>query len=132
MFDLSWTEILLIGTAAIIFIGPKELPNALRTLGQWAGKARSLAGEFRGSVDDMIRESEIHKIKGEVDRLGSGDLTRQIEQSIDPKGELNKAFAPPEFSLDAPPPPAPAVSAENGAAIAPAEAAPSVPPPKPA
>jgi len=114
MLDLSWTEILLIGGAAIIFIGPKELPNALRTVGQWAGKARSLAREFQGSVDDMVRESEIQKIKGEVDKLGSGDLTRQIEQSIDPKGELNKAFAPPEFSLDAPPP-APALPAASGA-----------------
>jgi sec-independent protein translocase protein TatB len=127
MFDLSWTEILLIGTAAIIFIGPKELPNALRTLGQWAGKARALARDFQGSVDDMIRESDIQKIKSEVDKLGSGDLTRQIEQSIDPKGDLNKAFAPPEFSLDSPPP-APPAAPEADAAIP----APTEPPPKPA
>jgi sec-independent protein translocase protein TatB len=126
MFDLSWTEILLIGTAAIIFIGPKELPNALRTLGQWAGKARALARDFQGSVDDMIRESDIQKIKSEVDKLGSGDLTRQIEQSIDPKGDLNKAFAPPEFSLDSPPPALPTASTEANAATT----APTEPPPK--
>jgi len=104
MFDLSWTEILLIGTAAIIFIGPKELPNALRTAGQWAGKARSLAREFQSSVDDMVRESDIAKIKDEVGKLGSGDLQRQIEQSIDPKGEINKAFTTPDFSLESAPP----------------------------
>ena len=108
MFDLSWTEILLIGTAAIVFIGPKELPNALRTAGQWAGKARGLAREFQSSVDDMVRESDIAKIKGEMDKLGTGDLQRQIEQSIDPKGEINKAFSTPDFSLEAPPAPPPA------------------------
>jgi sec-independent protein translocase protein TatB len=108
MFDLSWTEILLIGTAAIVFIGPKELPNALRAAGQWAGKARGLAREFQSSVDDMVRESDIAKIKSEVDKLGSGDLQRQIEQSIDPKGEIDKAFSTPDFSLESPPAPAPA------------------------
>lgn len=105
MLDLSWTEILLIGTAAIIFIGPKELPGALKTLGQWAAKARSLAREFQSNVDDMIRESELDKIKSQVDKFGSdlgtpGDLTRSIEQTIDPKGEINKALAAPDLSLD--------------------------------
>src|SRR5262245_34109779 len=119
MFDLSWTEILLIGTAAIIFIGPKELPNALRTAGQWAGKARGLAREFQSSVDDMVRESDIAKIKDEVGKLGSGtgDIQRQIEQSVDPKGEIGKAFSTPDFSLESvPPPPA------SAAAPAPADA----------
>jgi len=121
MFDLSWTEIMLIGTAAIIFIGPKELPNALRTVGQWAGKAKSLAREFQGSVDDMVRESEIEKIKSEVDKFGSGDIQRQLEQSIDPTGQLNKTFSPPEFSLDAPPPSLPAASGANAGTTAPIE-----------
>ena len=70
MFDLSWTEILVIGGVAIIFIGPKELPNALRTLGQWAGKARGLAREFQGSVDDMVRESELDEVRQQIaDRI---------------------------------------------------------------
>lgn len=124
MFDLSWTEILLIGTAAIIFIGPKELPNALRTAGQWAGKARGLAREFQSSVDDMVRESDIAKIKDEVGRLGSGDLQRQIEQSIDPKGEINKAFSTPEFSLESPPAAATPAASEATAVVAPAETTP--------
>lgn len=105
MLDLSWTEILVIGTVAIIFIGPKELPGALKTLGQWAAKARGLAREFQNNVDDMIRESELDKIKNQVDKFGSdlgsgGDLTRQLEQTIDPKGEINKALTPPDFSLE--------------------------------
>jgi sec-independent protein translocase protein TatB len=102
MFDLSWSEILVIGTAAIIFIGPKELPGALRTAGQWMGKARSLAREFQNSVDDMIRESELEKIKTEVDKLGSGDLQKHIEGAIDPEGEINRALTAPAISLDEP------------------------------
>lgn len=102
MFDLSWSEILVIGTAAIIFIGPKELPGALRTAGQWMAKARSLAREFQNSVDDMIRESELEKIKTEVDKLGTTDLQRQIENTIDPQGEINRALNTPAVSLDQP------------------------------
>jgi len=100
MFDLSWSEILVIGTAAIIFIGPKELPGALRTLGQWTAKARTLAREFQNSVDDMIRESELEKIKTEVDKLAGGDLQRQIEKSVDPEGEISKALNEPLVSAD--------------------------------
>ena len=102
MFDLSWSEILVIGTAAIIFIGPKELPGALRTAGQWMAKARSLAREFQNSVDDMIRESELEKIKSEVDKLGSTDLQRHIEQTVDPEGEISRALNTPAISLDEP------------------------------
>jgi sec-independent protein translocase protein TatB len=99
MFDLSWTEILVIGTAALIFIGPKELPGALRSLGQLTGKARDMAREFRGTVDDMIRESEIHELKNQVDKLGSGDLQRSIEKAVDPTGEIDAAFKPPEVAV---------------------------------
>lgn len=120
MFDLSWSEILVIGTAAIIFIGPKELPGALRTAGQWMGKARALAREFQNSVDDMIRESELEKIKTEVDKLGSGDLQKHIEGAIDPEGEINRAFTAPAIALDEPAAPAPAPTPVSSAPAAPA------------
>jgi len=125
MFDLSWSEILVIGTAAIIFIGPKELPGALRTAGQWMAKARSLAREFQNSVDDMIRESELEKIKSEVDKLGSGDLQKHIENTVDPEGEINKALNAPAISLDEPAAPAPAAALPAAAA---APASPAEPP----
>ena len=125
MFDLSWSEILVIGTAAIIFIGPKELPGALRTLGQWAAKARSMAREFQNSVDDMIRESELQKIKDEVDKVSSGDLQRHIERTIDPDGEINKTLNEPVVTES--PTPAPAAEASPAPAeaeVKPAETAP--------
>lgn len=117
MFDLSWTEILVIGTAALIFIGPKELPGALKTLGQWAAKARSLAGEFRNNIDEMIRESELEKLKTQVDQLSSGNLAQSIEKTVDPKGEISGALATPDMMLGTPPVapeiPPPAVPADE-------------------
>lgn len=120
MFDLSWSEILVIGTAAIIFIGPKELPGALRTAGQWMAKARALAREFQNSVDDMIRESELEKIKTEVDKLGSTDLQKQIENTVDPEGEMSRALNMPGISLDEPKPAEPAAASEPAASPSPA------------
>jgi sec-independent protein translocase protein TatB len=128
MFDLSWSEILVIGTAAIIFIGPKELPGALRTLGQWAAKARSLAREFQSSVDDMIRESELEKIKTEVDKLGSGDLQRTIEKTIDPEGEIDKALSAPGFTPPSRPPETQPVETPPASAVPAAAAAPEAKP----
>ncbi|HEX6979381.1 MAG TPA: Sec-independent protein translocase protein TatB [Alphaproteobacteria bacterium] len=114
MFDLSWTELLFIGVAAIIFIGPKELPGALRTLGRMAGKARAMAREFQSNVEDMIREAELDDVKNQVQRLQSSDYTRELERTIDPKGEITAALTPPD--LDAPSPaPRPATPAADTA-----------------
>ena len=105
MFDLSWTEILVIGAAALIFIGPKELPGALRTAGRFVSKARSMAREFQNNVEEMVRESELDELRKQVNSAASGDFVRDIEKQIDPKGEITSAFAPPELpSLESPPP----------------------------
>jgi sec-independent protein translocase protein TatB len=95
MFDLSWTELMVVAVVAIIFIGPKELPNALRLVGKWTGKARAMARDFQNSVDDMVRESELADLKKEFNKIQSGELQREIEKSIDPKGEIAEALSPP-------------------------------------
>jgi len=59
MFDIGWGELLLIGVVALIVIGPKELPGALRTLGQWMGKLRRMASEFQGQFQEAMREAEL-------------------------------------------------------------------------
>lgn len=133
MFDLSWTEILVIGVAALIFIGPKELPSTLRTLGKFVSKARHMAREFQGSVQEMVRESEIDEIKKQVDQVSTGEFARSIETQIDPTGDISSAFAPPVLpSLDAPAtnPVAPSLPAPAAAPAAPpAEPAPDAPRP---
>lgn len=109
MIDLSWGEILVIGAVAVIFIGPKELPGALRTAGKWIGKARTMAREFQNNVDDMIREAELDEVKKHVTTatgFAAGGIGGAIQNVVDPKGEIQKALAPPDPSLAAPAPPA--------------------------
>lgn len=122
MFDLSWTELLIIAVAAIIFIGPKDLPAALRALGKWTAKARGLARDFQSNLDEMVREAELDDVRKQVTGLASTDLNREIEKTIDPKGEIASALAPPDFSVHAsgssaaPPPPTPAPALPEPAA----------------
>jgi len=63
MLDLGWSEILVIGIVALIVVGPKDLPRMLRTLGQYAGRARSIAREFQRSMDDAARQADIDELK---------------------------------------------------------------------
>jgi sec-independent protein translocase protein TatB len=71
MFDFSWSELLLIGVVALIFIGPKELPGVLRTLGQWMAKVRRMAGDFQNQFHDAMREAELADLKKEVDEMAA-------------------------------------------------------------
>lgn len=70
MFEIAWSKLMLIGVIALIVIGPKDLPVVLRTAGQFLGKLRRMADEFRGQFNDAIRESEFHEFKKGMDDLG--------------------------------------------------------------
>jgi sec-independent protein translocase protein TatB len=74
MFDISWTEFLLIGVVALVVIGPKELPGVMRTMGQWTRKVRGMAAEFQGQFQEAMREAEMADLKKQVDDMAS-DLT---------------------------------------------------------
>jgi sec-independent protein translocase protein TatB len=71
MFDISWTEFLLIGIVALIVIGPKELPAVMRSLGQWTRKIRSLAADFQNQFHEAMREAEMADLKKQVDDIAS-------------------------------------------------------------
>lgn len=142
MFDIGWSELLVIGVVAIIAIGPKDLPLALKTVGQWVAKARALAREFQGSLDEMIRESELDKVKQEMQNAATSfDVTKDLEAT---KTEMEKALEMPSIEMDplSPPPEAapapvdtalvaepPAPAAEPKPEEKKAEAAPAPPPP---
>lgn len=66
MFDVSASELLVIGAVALVVIGPKELPGVLRMVGQMVGKLKRMAGEFRTQFDDAMREADLHEIKKSV------------------------------------------------------------------
>jgi sec-independent protein translocase protein TatB len=69
MFDVGWSELVVIGVVALIVIGPKELPGVLRMVGQWMGKARKMAGEFQGQFQEAMREAEMADLKKTFDEV---------------------------------------------------------------
>jgi sec-independent protein translocase protein TatB len=69
MFDISWTEFLLIGIVALIVIGPKELPGVMRAIGQWTRKLRSMASDFQHQFQEAMREAEMADLKKQVDDM---------------------------------------------------------------
>ncbi len=63
MFDIGWDEMLLTAIVAIVVIGPKDLPAALRAAGRWIGKVRRVSGHFRAGIENMIREAELEEME---------------------------------------------------------------------
>jgi sec-independent protein translocase protein TatB len=95
MFDFAWSELALIAVVALVVIGPKDLPRVLRVVGQWVRQARGIAREFQGSLDQMIRESELDDVKRSLDRATSFNLENEIRNTVDPHGELQRSLSEP-------------------------------------
>jgi sec-independent protein translocase protein TatB len=102
MFDIGWTELLVIGIVALIVIGPRELPKTLRTIGQMMTKVRRMASEFQGQFNEAIREAELdelrkeaEKLSGITDPLGNFDplatVKSEIESAVDGKAKSEPA-----------------------------------------
>lgn len=83
MFDIGWTELLVIAVVAILVVGPKDLPRMLRSLGRYAGKLRRTANEFRQQFDDAIRESELDELRTSVESVRNIDPMKDIKDSMD-------------------------------------------------
>jgi sec-independent protein translocase protein TatB len=95
--DFGMSELLLIGVVALVFIGPKDLPKALRVAGFWVRKARTLSREFQTSVEQMIREAELDEMRQELKKATEIDLEKQFHETIDPTGSLVESLKPPEL-----------------------------------
>ena len=63
MFDVAPTELLLVALVALVVIGPKDLPRAMRFVGNWVGKARGMARHFRSGLDEMVRQAELEEME---------------------------------------------------------------------
>lgn len=92
MFDFAWTEIALIGVVALIAIGPKDLPVAIKTVAGFVKKARKMASEFQGHVDEMVREANLHEVRDELTKLRNFDIKGEIEKHVDSDGSLRSAL----------------------------------------
>lgn len=120
MFDIGWSELVLIGVVALIVIGPKELPAVLRAVGQWTAKIRRMAAEFQGQFQDALREAELADLKKQVDEIN--DSARSIGRFDPLAHDAGKAQSSPSIE------PAKATGSSHSAANG-AEASPEPPAP---
>lgn len=84
MFDFAWSEIMLIGAVALIAIGPKDMPAAIKTVSTMVKKARKMAAEFQSHVDDMMRDADLADVKKTFTDLKNLNLPDLVEKHIDP------------------------------------------------
>ncbi len=89
MFDIGWSEFVLIAVVALVVIGPKELPAVLRMVGQWMGKARKMAAEFQGQFQEAMREAEMADLKKSFDEVkeaasgfASGNIMTSLQKDV--------------------------------------------------
>jgi sec-independent protein translocase protein TatB len=121
MFDIGWSELVVIAVVALIAIGPKELPGVLRMVGQWMGKARKMAAEFQGQFQEAMREAEMADLKKSFDEvrdaasgLASGNVMTSLQKDVSDSlhiGDIDKptteasptpSIEPPATSSEAP------------------------------
>jgi sec-independent protein translocase protein TatB len=93
MFEIGGLELLVIAVVALVVIGPKDLPVAIRTIRTWMSRARDLAREFQSGLDEIAREAKLDDVKREIDQATRpealvSDFKRDIEHSIDPGGKI--------------------------------------------
>jgi sec-independent protein translocase protein TatB len=108
MFDIGAFELLVIVIVAVIAIGPKDMPLALRTAGRWIGKIRRVSGHFRAGVDAMIREAEMEEMEKKwaeqnarvmAEHPGQPDLGEHEMRPL-PRADAESAAAPPPPAED--------------------------------
>ena len=105
MFDISWSELLILGIVTLVFVGPKELPVFLRTLGRYAGTVRRHANEFKAQFDAAMREAELDSMRKEVEQMQSS-INAEVMQA---KNTISEAGATAQVNPPSPsaaPPPA--------------------------
>jgi sec-independent protein translocase protein TatB len=93
MFDFAWSEIALIGVVALIAIGPKDMPAAIKAIAGVVKKARRMAGEFQTHVDEMMREADLHEVREQINEIRNFDIRGEVERAVDADGSLRAAIA---------------------------------------
>jgi sec-independent protein translocase protein TatB len=100
---IGFSEILVLGLAALIFVGPKDLPMLMRKLGQFIGKGRRMAREFQSAFEDIARQSELDELKKEIEALKRSNMMTQAQEDLAAvEADINSAVM---RQSEAPPPP---------------------------
>ncbi len=111
MFDLAWSEIALIGVVALIAIGPKDMPVAIKAVAEMVKKARRMASEFQTHVDEMVREANLHEVRDHINDIRSMDIKGKILGAVDSDGSLRRTINERPYNAS-PPPVTPVVPAD--------------------
>ncbi|MEI5680552.1 MULTISPECIES: Sec-independent protein translocase protein TatB [unclassified Mesorhizobium] len=98
MFDIGWTEMLVIAVVMIVVVGPKDLPRMLRTFGKTTAKLRTMAGDFQKQFNEALKEAELDDVKKSVDELRSLNPAAEIRKQLNP---FEKAAADVRAGVDA-------------------------------
>ncbi len=97
MFDIGWTEMLVIAVVMIVVVGPKDLPKMLRTFGKTTAKLRSMAGDFQKQFNEALKEAELDDVKKSVEELRGLNPAAEIRKQLNP---FEKAAADVRAGLD--------------------------------
>jgi sec-independent protein translocase protein TatB len=90
MLDIGWSELAVIALVALLVIGPKDLPKAMRTGALMLRKVRALAHEFQSGLNEIVREAELDELKRDIDRATSTDVKSHIANTLDPGGAVER------------------------------------------
>ena len=122
MFDFAWSEIALIAVVALVVIGPKDLPRVMRTAGMWMRKARAVAREFQGSLDQMVREAELDEVRKTVEQATRFNIKDEIERQHRSRRRVARSLSDPLAAKPLAELPKPIAEAAAAAAPVPAPA----------
>jgi sec-independent protein translocase protein TatB len=103
MFDFSWSEIFVIGVVALVLIGPKDMPVAVRAITRVLKKMRRMAGEFQGHVDEMMRDADLGDVQSTLRELRGMNVKGAINRFVDADGSVARAFDDPFAQRGVPP-----------------------------
>lgn len=88
MFDIGWSELVVIGVVALVVIGPKELPSTLRTIGKMTARARKVAGEFRAQFDEAMREADLDDVRQTIADAQKLNPVNSLREAMNPLREM--------------------------------------------
>jgi len=132
MFDIGWSELVVIAVVALIAIGPKELPGVLRMVGQWMGKARKMAAEFQGQFQEAMREAEMADLKKSFDEVKEaatgftgGNVMTSLQKDVGDALRIDDIDKPAVSASDAPAIEPPAATSASDAPVTSASDAPA-------
>jgi sec-independent protein translocase protein TatB len=112
MFDLAWSEIALIGVVALVVIGPKDLPEAIRGVARGISKLRRMASEFQGQADELVREANLDEVRQSINEIRRFNVRDEFTKAVDKDGSIRRTFTEDPLNPGYTPPPAPATTPE--------------------